>query len=198
RVFRPLGMVDTGFHVRDGQGDRFAACYALNEQGQRVLQDDAVTSRYHKPAHFVSGGGGLVSTSADYVRFCQMLLNKGQYDGHRFVAPKTLELMAHNHLPGGKDLTETSISLFSESAYSGTGFGLGFAVVMDPYKTLIPGSKGEYFWGGMASTAFWIDPAEDLACVFMTQLIPSSAYPVRRQMRTLVYQALVEPNVRRP
>jgi CubicO group peptidase (beta-lactamase class C family) len=198
RIFQPLGMVDTGFHVHEGQGHRFTACYAMTPKGEQVLQDDAETSRYHAPAHFISGGGGLVSTSHDYSRFCQMLLNKGELGGVRLVAPKTLELMAANHLPGGKDLTELSISLFSESAYSGTGFGLGFAVTMDPMKTLIPGSPGEYFWGGMASTAFWIDPIEDLACIFMTQVIPSNAYPIRRQLRTLVYSALVEPTLRRP
>jgi len=198
RLFEPLGMVDTGFHVREGQAHRFVSCYTLNDKGERILQDDAETSRYHKPPHFVSGGGGLVSTSADYVRFCQMLLNKGELDGHRYIAPKTLELMATNHLPGGKDLTETSISLFSESSYAGTGFGLGFAVVMDPMKTLIAGSVGEFYWGGMASTAFWIDPLEEISCVFMTQLIPSSTYPLRRQLRTLVYSALVEPNVEWP
>ena len=198
RIFKPLGMIDTGFHVRAGQGHRFTACYAMTPEGRRVLQDDPETSRYLSPAHFISGGGGLVSTSHDYARFCQMLLNKGELDGVRLVAPKTLELMATNHLPGGKDLTELSISLFSESAYSGTGFGLGFAVTMDPMKTLIAGSPGEYFWGGMASTAFWIDPVEDLACIFMTQVMPSNAYPIRRQLRTLVYSALVEPNLRRP
>jgi CubicO group peptidase (beta-lactamase class C family) len=198
RIFKPLGMVDTGFHVREGQGSRFTTCYQMTPDGRRMLQDDAEASRYHQPAHFISGGGGLVSTSHDYSRFCQMLLNKGELDGVRLIAPKTLELMASNHLPGGKDLTELSISLFSESAYSGTGFGLGFAVTMDPMKTLIAGSPGEYFWGGMASTAFWIDPVEDLACIFMTQLMPSNAYPIRRQLRTLVYSALVEPNLRRP
>ena len=198
RIFKPLGMVDTGFHVREGQGHRFTACYAMTSDGRRMLHDDPETSRYLEPAHFVSGGGGLFSTSHDYSRFCQMLLNKGELDGVRLIAPKTLELMATNHLPGGKDLTEMSISLFSESAYSGTGFGLGFAVTMDPMKTLIAGSPGEYFWGGMASTSFWIDPAEDLACIFMTQLIPSNTYPIRRQLRTMVYAALVEPTLKRP
>lgn len=198
RIFKPLGMVDTGFHVREGQAHRFTASYAMTPDGRRMLHDDPETSRYLEPAHFVSGGGGLVSTSHDYSRFCQMLLNKGELDGVRLVGPKTLELMAHNHLPGGQDLTQLSISLFSESAYSGTGFGLGFAVTMDPMKTLIAGSPGEYFWGGMASTAFWIDPAEDLACIFMTQLIPSNTYPIRRQLRTMVYAALVEPTHRRP
>ena len=198
RILKPLGMVDTGFHVREGQGHRLVACYAMNERGERVLQDDPETSRYLKPAHYISGGGGLVSTSHDYMRFCRMLLNKGELDGQRLIAPKTLELMAANHLPGGKDLTECSVSLFSESAYAGTGFGLGFAVVMDPMKTLIAGSPGEFYWGGMASTAFWIDPQEDLACIFMTQVIPSNAYPVRRQMRTLIYSALTDPKVRRP
>ncbi|MGH6992801.1 MAG: hypothetical protein ACREEH_05630 [Caulobacteraceae bacterium] len=98
--------------------------------------------------------------------------------------------MTANHLPGGQDLTELSRSLFSESVYAGVGFGLGFAVVVDPAKAMLSSSAGEFYWGGAASTAFWIDPAEEIAVVFLTQLIPSSAWPIRRQLRTLVYAAL--------
>jgi CubicO group peptidase (beta-lactamase class C family) len=129
---------------------------------------------------------------ADYMRFARMLLNGGELDGARLLSPKTLQLMTANHLPGGKDLTQMSKSLFSEATYAGVGFGLGFGVTVDPAATMIPGSKGDFFWGGAASTFFWVDPVEDLTVVFMTQLLPSSAYAVRRELRTLVYSAFTE------
>jgi CubicO group peptidase (beta-lactamase class C family) len=194
RIFEPLKMVDTGFFVRDDQRSRFAACYDAAPGGKMKLQDDPSTSPYLKPPALESGGGGLVSTAADYLRFTTMLVNGGELDGARILAPKTIRLMASNHLPGDKDLTEVSRSLFSESTNAGVGFGLGFAVVFDPPKTLIPCSKGEFYWGGAASTAFWIDPMEEVTAVFMTQLLPSSTYPIRRELRTLVYSALMETN----
>jgi CubicO group peptidase (beta-lactamase class C family) len=190
RIFGPLGMVDTGFHVRDGQAHRFASCYQPTKDGGIELIDDAAKSSFLKPPGFVSGGGGLVSTAGDYMKFAQALLNGGQANGHRLIGRKTLDFMTENHLPGGLDLPALSVSLFSEAAYAGVGFGLGFATTMDPASTMIPGSAGDYFWGGAASTFFWIDPAEELAAIFMTQLIPSSTYPVRRELRTMVYAAL--------
>ena len=192
RIFEPLKMVDTGFHVREDQRGRLGACYNATPQGGLKLQDDPQTSTYLKPPSFLSGGGGLVSTAADYMRFANMLLNGGELDGARILAPKTIQLMASNHLPGGQDLTQLSRSLFSESTNAGVGFGLGFAVVFDPPKTLIPCSMGEYYWGGAASTAFWVDPVEQVTAVFMTQLLPSSSYPIRRELRTLTYAALME------
>jgi CubicO group peptidase (beta-lactamase class C family) len=194
RIFSPLGMTDTGFQVRDGQGGRFASCYNATPKGGLDLQDDATKSDYLRPPSLVSGGGGLVSTAADYMKFCQMLLDRGACGEHQLIAPKTLDLMTVNHLPDGKDLTQLSRSLFSEATNAGVGFGLGFAVVQDAPRTLVPCSDGEFYWGGAASTAFWVDPAEDLSVVFMTQVLPSSAYPIRRELRTLVYSALVEPD----
>ncbi|MBU1375311.1 MAG: beta-lactamase family protein [Alphaproteobacteria bacterium] len=194
RIFGPLKMVDTGFHVRDDQRARFAACYEATPTGGLKLQDDPTTSPYLAPPALLSGGGGLVSTAADYMRFSNMLMNRGEWDDARILAPKTVDLMVSNHLPGGADLTEMSRSLFSESTNAGVGFGLGFAVVFDPPQTLVPCSLGEFYWGGAASTAFWVDPMEDITAVFMTQLLPSSAYPIRRELRTLVYSALTEPN----
>jgi len=194
RIFEPLKMVDTGFQVREDQRGRFAACYEATPEGGLKLQDDPATSAFLAPPKLLSGGGGLVSTAADYMRFTHMLLNGGELDGARILAPMTIRLMAANHLPGGQDLTQASRSLFSESTNAGVGFGLGFAVVIDPPRTLIPCSPGEFYWGGMASTAFWVDPVEQVTAVFMTQVIPSSAYPVRRQLRTMVYGALMEPN----
>ena len=189
RLISPLGMSDTGFHVPSDKADRFVASYARGPKGELSLQDDPKKSSYLAPPSFYSGGGGLVSTASDYMRFCQMMLNGGVLDGTRYLSRKTIALMTANHLPGGQDLTQLSRSLFSEATNAGIGFGLGFAVNMDPAKALISSSKGEYYWGGAASTAFWIDPAEELAVVFMTQLLPSSTYPIRRELRTLVYSA---------
>jgi CubicO group peptidase (beta-lactamase class C family) len=193
RLIEPLKMVDTDFHVPPAKADRLAACYSLTPKGV-VLQDDPRKSPYLAPPSFISGGGGLVSTARDYMRFCQMLLNGGELEGARLISPKTLELMGANHLPGGQDIATMSKSLFSESAYAGLGFGLGFATTIDPAATLIPASKGDLSWGGAASTFFWADPREQLAVVLMTQLLPSSSYPIRRELRTLVYSAFTESN----
>jgi CubicO group peptidase (beta-lactamase class C family) len=191
-ILLPLGMTDTDFHVPSSKASRFAACYSALPGGKKQLQDDPQTSSYLQPPTFVSGGGGLVSTAADYLRFCRMLRNGGVLEGVRILSPKTLQLMTTNHLPGGKDLTQLSLSMFSEATYSGVGFGLGFSVTLDPARTLLPGSAGDYSWGGMASTYFWIDPAEQLIVIFMTQLTPSATYPLRRELRTLVYSAFEE------
>ncbi|KIZ32841.1 beta-lactamase, partial [Rhodopseudomonas palustris] len=195
RILDPLVMVDTGFHVPKDKAHRLAACYAADGKGGMTLQDDPATSSYLTPPSFVSGGGGLVSTAADYLTFCRALLNGGELGGVRLIGPKTLKLMTTNHLPGGRDLTALSRSMFSEATNAGIGFGLGFAVTMDPAQALLPGSAGDYYWGGAASTAFWIDPAEELIAIFMTQLLPSSSYPVRRELRTIVYGAITESNL---
>ena len=205
RIFNPLGMNDTDFFVPADKAHRFAACYsadpqgvtfhATERQGTLTLQDDPTTSAFLTPPSFISGGGGLCSTSADYLTFCRALLNGGELGGVRLIGPKTLALMTSNHLPGGRDLPAMSRSLFSEATNNGVGFGLGFAVTMDPPQTLIPGSAGEYFWGGAATTSFWVDPAEELIAIFMTQVLPSSAYPVRRELRTMVYSAITDSNL---
>lgn len=189
RIFAPLGMVDTDFHVPASKAARLAACYVATSEGRIRLQDDPQTSPYLRTPSFISGGGGLVSTAADYLRFCRMLLNGGVLAGTRLLSPKTIELMSANHLPGGKDLVELSLALFSESSYAGLGFGLGFAVTTSPARSLVPGSVGDISWGGMASTYFWIDPREQLIVIFMTQLIPSTIHSIRRELRTLVYSA---------
>ena len=194
RLFEPLRMGDTGFHVPADQAGRLAACYALGPKGV-VLQDDPTKSGYLSAPGFVSGGGGLVSTTDDYLRFCRMLLNGGELDGERILSPKTVHLMATNHLPGGADLASMSRSMFSEAAYAGLGFGLGFSTTIDPAATLIPSTIGDMSWGGAASTFFWVDPVEELIVILMTQLLPSSAYPIRRQLRTLAYSAFTESNV---
>jgi len=196
RILDPLSMSDTGFHVPAEKAHRLAACYSADATaGNFTLQDDPKTSPFLSPPSFVSGGGGLCSTAADYLTFCRALINGGELGGVRLIGPKTLQLMTSNHLPGGLDLPGMSRSLFSEATYNGIGFGLGFAVTMEPARTLIPGSPGEYNWGGAATTSFWIDPAEELITIFMTQVLPSSAYPLRRELRTLVYSAITESNL---
>jgi CubicO group peptidase (beta-lactamase class C family) len=195
RILDPLGMNDTGFFVPPAKAHRLAACYSADGKGGMTLQDDPTESSFLSPPSLISGGGGLCSTAADYLMFCRALLNRGELGGVRVIGPKTLALMTSNHLPGGRDLTEMSRSLFSEATYAGVGFGLGVSVTMNPSQTLIPGSAGEYAWGGAASTSFWIDPAEELIAIFMTQLLPSSSYPVRRELRTMVYAAITDSNL---
>lgn len=192
RIFEPLGMKDSGFHIQPGQEERFSACYAATPRGGMVRFDDPEKSMYRNPPKLLSGGGGMVSTAGDYLRFARMLLNGGTLDGVQILSPKTIELMASNHLPDGKDLPALSRSLFSEVTYNGIGFGLGFAVVIDPPRTLIPGSYGDFSWGGAASTYFWVDPEEEMTTVFMTQLMPSTTYTIRRELRTLVYSAFTQ------
>lgn len=190
-IFDPLVMTDTGFAVPAEKAGRLPEAYAFDPANKMKLVDKAGAESSWAGRHtFQSGGGGLASTLADYHRFCRMLLNGGALDGVQIVSPKTLELMTANHLPGGGDLTQHSKSLFSEAENAGIGFGLGFACNIDPAATMIPGSKGEFYWGGMYSTAFLIDPVEHLIMVFMTQLMPSSTYPVRREIRTMMYAAL--------
>jgi CubicO group peptidase (beta-lactamase class C family) len=190
RIFRPLGMVDTAFHVPPDKAHRLGDAFAWREGKGAVIYDPGAKSAWGEPPRLLAGGAGLVSTIADYHRFCAMLQAGGELDGTRIVGRKTLELMTANHLPGGADLTEMSRSLFSEAVNAGQGFGLGFGVNLDPAKTMLPGSKGEYYWGGMFSTAFFVDPVERLHMIFMTQLMPSSTYPIRRQLKTLIYSAL--------
>ena len=206
RILDPLGMKDTDFFVPKDKAHRLAACYSADPQGgfnplaaerkgTLTLQDDPATSSFLSPPSFISGGGGLCSTAADYLTFCRALLNGGELDGVRLLGPKTLKLMTSNHLPGGVDLPAMSRSMFSEAAYNGIGFGLGFAVTMNPAQTLIAGSPGEFNWGGAATTSFFIDPAEELIMIFMTQVLPSSAYPLRRELRTMVYAAITDSNL---
>ena len=190
RVLGPLGMVDTDFHIAGDRIGRFASNYTRGPDGRPKLIDDGVDGPYATPRLIASGGGGLVGTAADYMRFCRFMLNKGELDGVRLLGRKTVELMTANHLGG--DMASMGQPRFSESTYSGIGFGLGFSVMLDPAKAQIVGTPGEYAWGGAASTAFWCDPGEDMAVVLLTQLTPSSTYPIRRELRVLTYQAIVE------
>ena len=190
RITGPLGMDDTAFHVPADKKDRFTSNYALTPDEPLLIVDSFDASPYLSPPIFLSGGGGLVGTVDDYQRFVDMLLNGGELDGRRIIGRKTLEYMTINHLPEGKTLNELGQSLFSEAVMEGMGFGLGFSTLVDPARNGAVSSGGEFAWGGAASTAFWVDPAEEITCVFMTQLMPSSSYPLRRELKATVYQAL--------
>ena len=186
----PLGMADTAFHVPADKKHRFTSNYALTPDEPLLIVDSFDASPYLSPPVFLSGGGGLVGTVDDYQRFVDMLLNGGELDGRRIIGRKTLEYMTINHLPEGKTLNELGQSLFSEAVMEGMGFGLGFSTLVDPARNGAVSSGGEFAWGGAASTAFWVDPAEEITCVFMTQLMPSRSYPLRRELKATVYQAL--------
>lgn len=189
RILQPLGMVDTGFRVSDEQVDRFAACYMRLPDKRLILEDDPETSHYRHKRNFFSGGGGLVGTTTDYMAFCEMLRQGGQHNGYQLLGRRTLELMTANHLLGGQSLAQMALGAFSETANAGVGFGLGFASTLDEVASASVGA-GDFYWGGRASTLFWVDPEEDLQVIFMTQLIPSSTFNFRGQLKNIVYGAL--------
>jgi CubicO group peptidase (beta-lactamase class C family) len=190
-ILEPLDMTDTAFSVGDADLDRLAALYVRNPAGG-LKRYDAMGAAATKAPTYLSGGGGLVSTAADYHRFTQMLARGGELDGVRLLSPRTVAYMTRNHLPGGADLDTVGRPIFAESSYAGVGFGLGFSVVLDPAAGKAVTSAGEYAWGGLASTAFWVDPVEEITAMFFTQLLPSSTYPIRPQLRALVNQAVVD------
>lgn len=210
QVLLPLGMADTDFHVAADNHDRLASLYAPASGGDMSnvgkasqshsapragglkRQEAGASSRMLQPAGLYSGGGGLVGSIDDYAKFCQMLLSGGELDGERILGRKTVEYMRLNQLPDNKDMAAMGQPVWSETSYDGIGFGLGFAVVLDPVQAQIITSAGEHHWGGAASTFFWLDPLEDLYTVFFTQLMPSSTYPIRRELRARVYQAIVD------
>jgi CubicO group peptidase (beta-lactamase class C family) len=193
RIFEPLGMTDTRFSIDSPDTDRLAALYNADPTGgRRAVRNDAWGAAVLRPPACLSGGGGLVSSAADYHRFSQMLLQRGQLDGVRLLGSRTVRYMTRNHLPGGADLEEFGRPLFAETTFEGTGFGLGFSVLDDPVANKVIASPGEFGWGGAASTAFWVDPAEEVTALFFTQLLPSSTYPIRSQLRQLIYQALID------
>ncbi|HIG40819.1 MAG TPA: class A beta-lactamase-related serine hydrolase [Gammaproteobacteria bacterium] len=188
-IFEPLGMDDTAFYVPEEKQDRLTANYNRNAEKKLELLDDPENSQYLKNPSFFSGGGGLTGTTADYYKFCEMLRRGGELDGERMVGPRTLEMMHMNHLKGGQDLAQMAIGAFSETAYEGVGFGLGFAMTLDQVSAGGTG-VGDYYWGGAASTIFWVDPKEDLVAIFMTQLMPSNTFNFRGQLKNIIYGAI--------
>ncbi|WP_433276079.1 serine hydrolase domain-containing protein [Pseudonocardia xinjiangensis] len=189
-ILGPLGMEDTAFSVTSDDIDRLATLYVRGHDG--ALARSAMGEGATRPPTYFSGGGGLVSTAADYHRFSQMLARGGELDGVRLLAPRTVAYMTRNHLPGGADLDQVGRPMFSESPFRGVGFGLGVSVVVDAAAGKAMAQEGEYGWGGLASTAFWVDPAAEVTALFLTQFMPSSAYPIRSQLRALVNQALLD------
>jgi CubicO group peptidase (beta-lactamase class C family) len=191
RIFGPLGMTDARFWVDQSAADRLAALYAPSAETGQAYRFDALGRRALQKPDLHSGGGGLITTAADYHRFTQMLLREGELDGVRLLGPRTIRFMTRNHLPDGKDLGGLSTGGFAETILDGIGFGLGFAVVENPIPGHFPTSEGTYYWGGAASTTFWVDPMEDLTAMLFAQLLPSTVYPLRPQLRQLVYSAIV-------
>jgi CubicO group peptidase (beta-lactamase class C family) len=192
RIFGPLGMTETSFGVPEQRADRLAALYSPDPRTGRFARNDNMGNAALGTPAFLSGGGGLVGTAGDYHRFTQMLRRGGELDGARILGSRTLRYMTRNQLPGGADLEQIGRPLFAESSMEGTGFGLGFSVVLDEAAGKALCSPGEFAWGGAASTNFWVDPREEITAMFFTQLLPSSTYPIRSQLRTLVYQSLVD------
>ena len=188
RIFAPLGMAETSFGVDDA---RLGPLYTPEPGTRKALPNEGFSKIGRGRAEFLSGGGGLVSTALDYHRFTRFLLGRGELDGVRLLGPRTVDLMTSNHLPGNVDLEGYGRPLFAEIPFHGFGFGLGFSVLIDPVKAKTLSPKGEYAWGGAASTAFWVDPEQQVTVLFFTQLLPSSTHPIRQQLRQLVYQALV-------
>jgi CubicO group peptidase (beta-lactamase class C family) len=186
-IFKPLAMTDTAFWVSEEKQDRFAQNYMRGQNKELV----PFPGKYGKLPKLLSGAGGLVGTIDDYHRFATALVRGGELDGARIIGRKTLQYMTMNHLPGGVDLARMAAAA-SETANEGVGFGLGFGVVIDPTALGSLSSIGEYMWGGAASTAFWVDPVEEITVVFMTQLTPSATYPIRPQLRWTVNQALID------
>lgn len=194
QIFAPLGMRDTSFTIPEEKRARLAHNYQRDPLTKAIRLVDSPERTIYAPGRKnLSGGGGLLSTLEDYYRFCQMLLQRGRIgeraDGERLVSRKTIDLMTCNHLPGNATLEERGDTAFTESGMTGIGFGLGFSINLGPAQTGNIGSPGIFSWGGMASTYFWIDPQEELIVIFMTQLMPSDAYPVRAQLQQLIYGA---------
>ncbi|MGC8465101.1 MAG: serine hydrolase domain-containing protein [Acidimicrobiales bacterium] len=192
RIFEPLKMNDTHFLLPEEDVERMAALYMPSPSTGKATRFDGMSPKPGVRPRYLSGGGGLISSLGDYHRFTQMLLNEGELDGVRLLGSRTVEYMTVNHLPGNADLTAFGRPIFAETSYNGVGFGLGFSVVMDPTAAKTSASAGQFAWGGAASTTFWVDPLEEITVIFMTQLLPSSTYPIRPQLAQLVYQALVD------
>jgi CubicO group peptidase (beta-lactamase class C family) len=188
-IFKPLGMNDTSFSISDEKQDRFSSCYYRDFNKNLVLQDDGQKSEYRNRIFF-SGGGGLISSMHDYHQFAEMLRNRGELNDKRIIGSRTLDYMTRNHLPDNQDMSKFATGTFSETAYEGVGFGLGFATKLDAAKNSNLASEGEFFWGGAASTIFWVDPEEDLVVIFMTQFMPSATFNFRGQLQSIIYPAL--------
>jgi CubicO group peptidase (beta-lactamase class C family) len=187
KIFDPLGMVDTAFHIDPSKLSRFCTLYGKTPDSDFDILDSPDSSEYLPPVAIHSGGSGLVSTTTDYLQFAQCILNRGELNGVRLLGPRTVALMTCNHLPTAL----LPISFEGTEPMLGMGFGLGFGVMLDAAQTGVMGSVGDHSWGGFAETFFWIDPQEDMIAILMSQYLPSQTYPIRKEFRTVVYQALI-------
>jgi len=188
RIFEPLGMTDTGFSVTESGLSRFPALYQATPGGM-ILNEAPVVSIWRQgKVDTFCGGGGLVGTIDDYWRFTEMLRGGGELNGERILSRRTLRLAGCNHLPG--DLASMATEVWSETQFDGVGFGLLGSVVLDPAKAQISAQVGDYGWGGAAGTFFWVSPVDDMVVILFTQLLPSNAIPVRKELRALVHGAL--------
>lgn len=190
-ILDPLGMKDTAFEIAPENLHRFASSYTPNADGGLKLVDNSQKTIYEKGSvKGYSGGGGLLSTVSDYLKFADMIRLRGRYEDKQLLGSRTVDFITQNHMPG--DLAAMGQPVFSEVSFEGVGFGLGGWVMLDPPKAQMMGSPGDFGWGGMASTVFWVDPLEDLIVIFATQLMPSSFYPIRKELRAMVYQAIID------
>ncbi len=189
RILEPLGMYDTDWYCPPEKAERLARLY-VPSQGRAVAFDELGRYALKWPS-MLGGGGGLLASAGDYWRFTQMLLGRGALGTQRLISPASLELMTRNHLPAGADIASSALDTFAVPEYAGVGFGLGFSVVLDQVANRSLVTEGSYAWGGAASTVFWVDPAEEITVSFFTQMLPSSTYPVRRELQRLVYAAAV-------
>jgi len=191
-IFAPLGMTDTAFFVPEEKRSRVSSLYRYDEVNHSKIKLDALGNSSLENPKFLSGGGGLISTAGDYFKFIKMLEGRGKSGDVRIVSSRTIDLMTQNHLPNNADISTYGRPIGEEFLYDGLGFGLGFSVVVDQAKTRVACPKGTFAWGGMASTAFWVDPVNEISAMFFTQLIPSGVYPIRQYLRSLVYAALID------
>ena len=191
-IFAPPGMTDTAFFVPEEKRSRLASLYRYDEVNHSKIKLDTLGNSSLENPKFLSGGGGLISTAGDYFKFVKMLEGRGKSGDVRIVSSRTIDLMTQNHLPNNADISTFGRPIGEEFLYDGLGFGLGFSVVVDQAKTRVACPKGTFAWGGMASTAFWVDPVNEISAMFFTQLIPSGVYPIRQYLRSLVYAALAD------
>jgi CubicO group peptidase (beta-lactamase class C family) len=193
-IFKPLGMKDAGFFVPADKRSRFTTLYRTGPNGE-LLADSTASRRsgdYDVQPPMPSGGGGMVSTAADYYRFAQMLLNKGELNGKRILAPATVKLMTSNHVP--VELLTGQFGIGSQVLRPGFGYGYNCAVVFDPQEANLPEGKGTFFWDGAAGTWFWVDPTNDVVFIGMIQrMLGPASPPLEYESRAVVYQALVDP-----
>ena len=191
-IFQPLEMHDTGFWVPEEKHERVASLYRYDETNHKKAKISGFANSGLDKPEFLSGGGGLISTADDYFKFIRMLEGRGKSGNARLLSPSTFEMMVMNHLPNNADISTFGRPLGEEIFYDGLGFGLGFGVVVDQAKTRVACPNGTFSWGGMASTAFWVDPVNEISAMFFTQMIPSGVYPIRQYLRSLVYASLVD------